>query len=375
MNILLFFSFKTSLKTWNDSGMIDRELDFYKYLCDNHNCNFIFFTYGDKSDLEIELQSKNIEIIPIFNYVKKTKFTVINIIKSFYVLLIFKNKIRNITLIKCNQLNGSWLGIFSKLIFKKPLFIRTGYDAYIFSKLERKSYFKIILFYILTYWGLIFANLYSVSSKSDYKFLTKNYKFINIKKIIYRPNWVNIFNSSNIESKKEKTIISVGRLVEQKNYFYTLDSLKKTNYSLNIVGSGNLKSNLVNYSENIKVPLKIINNLKYKELINLLKNYEIFVLASTFEGNPKVLLEAMASKCLVLVSNISNNLEIIRNGENGLVFNISDPESLTNLLHNIDNKKIDIKKIQQNAFDEANLKYSMIKWAEREFKDFKNLIY
>ena len=114
--------------------------------------------------------------------------------------------------------------------------------------------------------------------------------------------------------------------------------------------------------------------MKYKELINLLKNYEIFVLSSTFEGNPKVLLEAMASRCLVLVSNIPNNLEIIRNGENGLVFDISDQESLTNLLNNIDNKKINIKKIQQKAFEEANLKYSMIKWADSEFNDFTNLI-
>ena len=354
--------------------MIDRELDFYNYLSDKHNCDFIFFTYGDKSDFEIKLQSKRIEIIPIFSYVKKTKFTFINIIKSIYVLLIFKNKIRNISLIKCNQLNGSWLGILTKLIFKKPLFIRTGYDAFTFSKLEKKSFIKIIMFYLLTYCGLMFANLYSASSKSDYEFLTGNYRFINSKKIVYRSNWVNIFNRSEIDNKKEKTIVSVGRLVEQKNYFYTLESLKKTNYSLDIVGSGVLKTNLINYAENINVPIKILKNLKYKELINLLKNYEIFVLSSTFEGNPKVLLEAMASGCLVLVSNIPNNLEIIRNGENGLVFDISDQESLTNLLINIDNKKINIKKIQQKAFEEANLKYSMIKWADSEFNDFTNLI-
>ena len=55
MKVLLFFSFNTSLKTWNDTGMIDRELDFYNYLSNKHNCDFIFFTYGDKSDFEIKL--------------------------------------------------------------------------------------------------------------------------------------------------------------------------------------------------------------------------------------------------------------------------------------------------------------------------------
>ena len=80
-----------------------------------------------------------------------------NQIKTIYCFKNFKNPIFNkgsqlkgVSLIKTNQLNGSWIAILIKLIIKKPLLIRTGYDAFIFSIRDKKSIFKKVLYYLLT---------------------------------------------------------------------------------------------------------------------------------------------------------------------------------------------------------------------------------
>ena len=51
-----------------------------------------------------------------------------------------------------------------------------------------------------------------------------------------------------------------------------------------------------------------------------MKKYKFFILPSNFEGNPKVLLEAMSFGMVCLVSNISNHKEIITNKKNGFIF-------------------------------------------------------
>ena len=80
----------------------------------------------------------------MYKYVNKNKIKYFEIIKSFF----YPFKIRKIlsfenTIIKTNQLWGSWIGIILKIITKKPLIIRTGYDLLTFKRLEGKGVLKI----------------------------------------------------------------------------------------------------------------------------------------------------------------------------------------------------------------------------------------
>ena len=75
---------------------------------------------------------------------------------------------------KQNQLQGSWIPIILKIITGKKLIIRTGYDVFLFSIKEKKSYYKRLLFYLLTQLSISFSNIYTVTSISDKKFL-ENY--------------------------------------------------------------------------------------------------------------------------------------------------------------------------------------------------------
>ena len=120
-----------SLEMWNGSNIIEREAKLFNYLSEKHNYRFWLITYGDEKDLEFVKYFKNVEIIPMYCFFKKTKFKSINIVKSLYfpfklVSLVGKKQI----IIKQNQLLGAWVSIIFKLISRSLLFTRTGYDMY-----------------------------------------------------------------------------------------------------------------------------------------------------------------------------------------------------------------------------------------------------
>ena len=73
-------------------------------------------------------------------------------------------------MIKTNQLMGSWIAIMLKLIFAKPLIVRTGYDLFRLIY-EKKSLIKKIFYYILTQFSILFSDLYLVTSRTDKDFL------------------------------------------------------------------------------------------------------------------------------------------------------------------------------------------------------------
>ena len=59
--------------------------------------------------------------------------------------------------------------------------------------------------------------------------------------------------------------------------------------------------------------------MNHSNLNKIYLNYKIFILPSSFEGNPKVVLEAMSRGALVIAKDNKNTSEIIKNGFNGVI--------------------------------------------------------
>ena len=369
MKVFYISGFRYSLKVWDVSGSLGRELMYFEKLYKDFKVEHSIFTYGDVDELNY-VNNEYITIYPMFSKFKKTESKIMTFILSIiYPFKVRKDLKNNIDIIKVNQLTGAWVGIILSIILKKPLYVRTGYDQYLFSIKDGKNFFKRMFFYFLTYIALIFCDIYSVTSKSDFKFITNKYRF-NKSKLIYRPNWIPVNKPFNSKNRNTKTILSVGRLEEQKNFKFIIDEIKNTDFSLEIIGDGSLKEDLKWYAKENNVNLKIISKINYFELLEKYNDYQYFVLPSFYEGNPKVLIEAMGKGCIALASNISNHTEIIKNNENGIIFDFSEG-SLTNYLEKLD-KNIDLRKnIALNAYEEANLKFSIDKAAMSEYEDYK----
>ena len=69
MKVAYLFTYDYSLQTWNDSGILKRELEILEKL-QNDNIKFTLITYGNKMDLEFTEVNEKFEIIPIYNHVK-----------------------------------------------------------------------------------------------------------------------------------------------------------------------------------------------------------------------------------------------------------------------------------------------------------------
>ena len=318
MNINLIFTYGVSLKDWKIAGILDRELEIYRQMISNHGYIVNLITFGDIEDEQILLDDKNINVYPAYKHINKTNNRFINFLLSFLIPFKLKEELKNTDLIKTNQLNGSWVGIILKFILKKPLIVRTGYNLYEFSINEKKSFIKQLFYFLLTKYSIKFSDKYFVSSESDLKFLKKSFK--NTENIVLFPNWVDSLRYKDFKDRHSNKVLSVGRLEDQKNYQFLIKKLADSDIELDIIGEGTKKEELKKLAKENRVKINFLGRMSYFELQEIYKNYRIFILPSLFEGNPKALLEALASGCLVMALSNKNILEIIVHKENGIIF-------------------------------------------------------
>ena len=155
-----------------------------------------------------------------------------------------------------------------------------------------------------------------------------------------------------IFNKGKLKLITVGRLVDQKNQINILRSLNKIKHQLEfeliIIGKGNLKNNLIEYIKKNKLE-KHVKILGFKKNpYPYIKQSEVFLLSSKFEGLPNVLLESQVLKKYIISSNCPTGpKEILLNGRAGDLFKINDDNKLASfILKYKRNKFKNLKKIK-----------------------------
>jgi len=161
--------------------------------------------------------------------------------------------------------------------------------------------------------GAELANAIICVSKSVKNEVLKWYK-PNPEKVFVVPNGVNseLFNPKgpNLRNKlrieNSKVILFVGRLYKNKNVDLLIQSLQYlgNDFKLLIVGEGQDKSKLIRLSIDLNFQDRVIfaGFVAYRELPAYYRTADVFVLASTLEGFPKVVLEALASGVPVITS-------------------------------------------------------------------------
>lgn len=368
MNIIIFLTYGLSLKNWEESGILHRELNLYKNLEEKFEVNFTFITYGDEEDLIYEKQFKNIKILPIYKYKKKYQNKFLTLFQSIlFPFTVKKIQNKKIDIIKTNQLLGSWSAIILKIITKKPLIVRTGYDLYSFSKKDKKNILKQLLYYLLTLLALNVSNIYTVSSRSDFNYILKNYLFAK-KKLLIRKNWVQTTNLTKSFNERLDSVLAVGRLEPQKDFHSLIKVFNNSDIELDIIGEGSLKNDLEN---EIEPNIRILGRVDNITLLNNYLKYKIYISFSDYEGNPKTTLEAMAAGCIVIALNIPNNAEIIHNGINGVLVEKKDLNVIDIVKHFFEDEK-EYYRITENAINYVKNNHSLENYIQTEYEDYIN---
>ena len=147
------------------------------------------------------------------------------------------------------------------------------------------------------------------------------------------------FVSNYFGQNDKKVILFVGRLVEVKGVQYLIDAMKNINAMLVIVGDGPLRSQLEQQGRILGSRIKFLGAKTHDELKQIFASADVFVMPSVTtadgarEGLGLVALEAMASGLPVIASDSGGISQVIRQGQNGLLFKEKD---ITNLKENIE---------------------------------------
>lgn len=290
--------------------------------------------------------------------------------KNFSVfIIVLKNKIdlkasKNIKILTVN----SRFNIFRTLIFIVNQLINNDIE-YLYSVMERANFIN----YILSLFYKKYKPLYSIHSTPSVSFknriLVKRifinmlYKhFLSKDKIITVSNGIkqelkDMYNLSNIQviynpvdiekinklseelvddiyfSNKCFNIVAVGRLVKHKGFHRLIIAMSElvkenSNVCLYIIGDGDLKNELNDLINKLKLDKNVsiigFKNNPYKYM----KNCDVFILSSLWEGFGIVIAEAMSLGLPVISSNCKfGPSEILDDGKYGILYNIENMET------------------------------------------------
>ena len=373
MKIVVFFTFGVSLKDWNDTGLIERETFIYKELYKNHKIETYLITYGCNDDFEYShLLGEGIKVFPIYKNKKVPSNKLHRLISSLLAPFFLKKTLQQAVLYKTNQFWGSWIAVISKLLYKKPLVLRSGYNYYDFAKRLKRSMLFLRVAKIILSISMKFSDKILVATENDLNDILDNFK-VDKKKFNIRPNWINTNKFLPIDIPKSIDILCVGRLEPVKNILFILSSLSNETYNLKIYGSGSQAKILKKYAKKTKLEVSFMGNAPNNEMPNIYNASQIYLLCSKYEGNPKTLLEAMSCGSCVIGLDSSGINNIIKDNENGILIGESENELLfavKKLMTNETKKKL----LGANARKFIQKKHSIENFLDEEIKMINSLV-
>lgn len=160
--------------------------------------------------------------------------------------------------------------------------------------------------------------------------------------------------SENEEQLNGPKIISVGRLIKIKGQRQLLLSMPQIikhfpNATLTLVGDGPLASEY----QQIAAETGLLNHIKFAgsvdNVVEYLHSADIFVSSSEYEGQPMALLEAMGASVPVIATAVAGNLDVIKDRENGLLYEYFDREQLLENIKTVTSSADFRKKIGENG--------------------------
>jgi len=142
---------------------------------------------------------------------------------------------------------------------------------------------------------------------------------------------------ANIDGYREKSVISAGRLTEQKNHKLLIDAFcrfykKHPDYYLNIYGKGELEEELKEYVKSNKME-GIINICGFcDDLYKKLQSAGMYVSSSDWEGISNSMIEALAMGIPTIATDcpVGGSRMFINSGDNGVLINVGDEMALAN---------------------------------------------
>lgn len=178
-----------------------------------------------------------------------------------------------------------------------------------------------------------FADGVVLQTRQNQKYFSKYVQRKSV--VIYNPVDMREKAGMALSTEKKEQIVTVGRLIPQKNQKMLLDAFAEIHriypeYELILYGEGFYRKEL----ERKIAEMGMINCIflpgKVKDVHERIATAKMFVLCSDYEGMPNALIEAMCLGMPVISTKVSGALDLIEDDKNGVLINVGDVHELIN---------------------------------------------
>ena len=339
MRLLYFINIIT-----NSGGMERIVIDKINYFVDVAHFDVALCYFGSRSDAPFYTLDKRVTCYPI-----EKDYRVHSIGQKLSLLFYINKEISRIichykpdVLINVDMSYVKWLLTFRFRSIPKLVELHFSYKGMMLMNEEHvgKSFFKQKKNIILRRICYSFYNKCVVLTEAD----RYNWRISNIAVI---PNFTNLqVPESDVVHNSCKTVINIGRLFPQKNHSLLLDAWKivhqeKSEWKLEIWGEGILYDLLKNKIESLNLSDSVFLMGVSTHVEDVYNRASFFVLSSKYEGLPLVLIEAMQFGLPCVSFSIDGTSDIIKDGENGILIDKMNAESLADgIIRMIDSKSV-----------------------------------
>ncbi len=143
---------------------------------------------------------------------------------------------------------------------------------------------------------------------------------------------LNALKEKVVPKDTEHTLVTIGRLLPQKNYTLLLNALSKSkiqNWHLLIIGEGDEEAMLKDLSRSLSIEDKVSFLGFRTDVEGLLQLSDLYVMSSRWEGLPYVIVECLANSLPVVATDVGGVNEAVTNGKTGIVIPSGNETMLT----------------------------------------------
>jgi glycosyltransferase involved in cell wall biosynthesis len=136
---------------------------------------------------------------------------------------------------------------------------------------------------------------------------------------------MSLLSDDDILPRNKINLLSIGRLTYQKGFDLLLTAfskLDKEKYYLTLIGSGEQKSELLDLVKKLGIKDRVSFVDSTDNPYSYMKNADVFISSSRWEGYPNVVIESIACGTPVVANNYPGGIKEIINSSNGLICDI-----------------------------------------------------
>jgi len=176
------------------------------------------------------------------------------------------------------------------------------------------------------------------------------------------PNWVDVREIEGIKvPRRESTrsrILFVGRLHKVKQVDLLIRAFhfikeRNANVELYILGNGPMGQTLVNLANDLGLSDSIffLGHVDQMTVFRMMKLSDVFVLPSKIEGNPRVIIEAMANKVPIVATSVPGIKDMVQHMKTGYLIDTDKPEKLAHGIEYILGNKRESARMTRSAYE------------------------